>query len=269
MFLPAPNKPDDDLIPRKPKSASTSAHALNGEEIRFWALECLVRGDTPAQVRVGLRNSGYTPAEAEEVLNDAIQMSTEGIARTVTPQARWGVRWFLIGCSVFTLGFLASCGSAVLAFGSGASVYYVFSGIMVVGMLLGIRGMREGGLTALLIRASWRANRVSKRVASAASQAGSASEKMPGALGRSIAAARRTVVYHPGATRASFVLAAIGLIVIIFVETNQRHESDPNVWSWRLLGAAIIASGLGVFVFYCRRPPGNSPPNIPSESSEV
>jgi hypothetical protein len=133
---------------------------MSPEQIRFWALECLVRSDEQATVRKSLRLSGYTREEADSILRDATELSTQDIARTVTPEARTAARVFLIVAGIVLLGILASCESMFLAVQSGARLYYVFNGVIVIGLLIASHGMWSGGFTTLAIWLCWRAGRI-------------------------------------------------------------------------------------------------------------
>ena len=111
----------------RPQSRFSPPHDPNiKDEVYVHALECLMEGQRPRDVRKGLLDAGYSGKQADQILQTAIKYQRQGQGPK-TPAAadgvNPGVRNMMIGGIVVLFGIVVTVGSMTVAASAGGGKY--------------------------------------------------------------------------------------------------------------------------------------------------
>jgi hypothetical protein len=131
------------IAPGTPGPTAAPQPAINDEAYAY-ALECLLKGSKPRDVRRRLLDAGYTGSQADRILNTAMQYQKNSEARErMTPGSggNTGQRNMLIGGIICVIGIVVTLGTMAASAGGGS--YVVAWGAIVFGGLQFVRGWMQ------------------------------------------------------------------------------------------------------------------------------
>ncbi len=114
------------------------------DEVYVAALESLLKGKRPREVRKGLVKSGYSGSQAEHIVRTAVQFQKDKeMEEKLMPNSggRTGQTNMVIGGIVFLVGLVLTLGTMAMA--SGGGTYVVAWGAIVFGGLQFLRGLAQ------------------------------------------------------------------------------------------------------------------------------
>ena len=115
------------------------------DEAYLYALDCLLKGSKPAEVRRLLLDSGYTARQADKIVQTAMQYRNDhdaANAANVDSEGNSGTRNMVIGGIVCLIGVAVTLGTMSAASGGGGK-YIVAWGAIVFGAIQFFRGLSQ------------------------------------------------------------------------------------------------------------------------------
>ena len=147
MFNPVPGKPDEPDKPNEPEDSAAEPPLQQplsftpdpgiDEEAYTYALECLLKGNTPAQVRRRLIDAGHSKLQANQIIQAAVNFRQQYEANQRGSAARFGGGTLII----FGLGMWIASWLYRMAGGpSDACISLGMAGTDIIGLILVIMG---------------------------------------------------------------------------------------------------------------------------------
>lgn len=146
MFNPTPGKPDEPEgtpTATPPQEPASDADRSIPDEAYTYALECLLKGSKPSEVRRSLLDAGHSHRDADEIIRVAVQYRNESEANDQLQGERRsdGTRNMLIGGAVCLIGIAITL--ATLASAANRGSFVVAWGAILFGAIQFFRGMAQ------------------------------------------------------------------------------------------------------------------------------
>ncbi len=145
MFNPTPGKPDEpQASPSTPNQKNDAAQEGNiPDEAYTYALECLLKGSKPSDVRRSLLDAGYTQSQADEIIQVAVSYrnNSEANAHMSGESRQDGSRNMMIGGIICLVGIVITFGTLMSASGGGR--YVIAWGAIIFGGIQFFRGLAQ------------------------------------------------------------------------------------------------------------------------------